>query len=89
MSDASNGQGLIERDHQLSDRFAVAQGGDRLAAEDEVAHRLRFSSTSNFHRFLAFRQGQAVNEPEPVSDQDRRISHPVFISYATRDRSRR
>jgi TIR domain len=27
-----------------------------------------------------------VKEPEPVSDQDRRISHPVFVSYATIDR---
>jgi tetratricopeptide (TPR) repeat protein len=27
-----------------------------------------------------------VNEPEPVSDQDRRISRPVFVSYATADR---
>jgi tetratricopeptide (TPR) repeat protein len=29
-----------------------------------------------------------VNEPEPVSDLDRRISRPVFISYATTDRKR-
>jgi len=27
-----------------------------------------------------------VNEPEPVSDQDRRNSRPVFVSYATSDR---
>jgi tetratricopeptide (TPR) repeat protein len=27
-----------------------------------------------------------VNEPEPVSDPDRRISRPVFVSYATTDR---
>ena len=29
-----------------------------------------------------------MNEPEPVSDLDRRISRPVFISYATTDRKR-
>jgi tetratricopeptide (TPR) repeat protein len=28
-----------------------------------------------------------VNEPAPVSDQDRRILHPIFISYATADRA--
>ena len=27
-----------------------------------------------------------MNEPEPVSDQDRRNSRPVFVSYATSDR---
>jgi len=27
-----------------------------------------------------------VNEPESVSDQDRRVSRPVFLSYATSDR---
>jgi len=27
-----------------------------------------------------------VNEPEPVSDQDRRNSRPIFVSYATSDR---
>jgi tetratricopeptide (TPR) repeat protein len=27
-----------------------------------------------------------VNEPEPVSDQDRQNSRPVFVSYATSDR---
>jgi len=31
-------------------------------------------------------RGQAVNEPKPVSDKDRRISHPVFASCATSDR---
>jgi TIR domain-containing protein len=29
-----------------------------------------------------------VNDPEPVSDHDRRISRAVFISYATADRKR-
>ena len=28
-----------------------------------------------------------MNEPAPVSDQDRRILHPIFISYATADRA--
>ena len=28
----------------------------------------------------------AVNDPEPASDQDCRISRPVFVSYATTDR---
>ena len=27
-----------------------------------------------------------MNEPESVSDQDRRVSRPVFLSYATSDR---
>ena len=27
-----------------------------------------------------------MNEPEPVSDQDRRNSRPIFVSYATSDR---
>ena len=27
-----------------------------------------------------------MNEPESVTDQDRRISRPVFVSYATKDR---
>ena len=27
-----------------------------------------------------------MNEPEPASDKHRRISHPVFASYATSDR---
>lgn len=29
-----------------------------------------------------------MNEPEPVSDNDRRLSRPVFISYATTDRKK-
>lgn len=28
-----------------------------------------------------------MNEPAPVSDQDRRILHPIFVSYATADRA--
>jgi len=28
-----------------------------------------------------------VNKPEPVNDPDRRILHPIFISYATADRA--
>ncbi|MGH6910393.1 MAG: TIR domain-containing protein, partial [Phenylobacterium sp.] len=28
-----------------------------------------------------------MNDPEPVSEQDRRILHPIFISYATADRA--
>jgi tetratricopeptide (TPR) repeat protein len=29
-----------------------------------------------------------VNEPEPLSEQHRRVSRPVFVSYATADRKR-
>ncbi|MEA3057535.1 MAG: hypothetical protein QOF34_350, partial [Sphingomonadales bacterium] len=29
-----------------------------------------------------------MNEPEPISDLDRRLSRPVFVSYATADRKR-
>jgi tetratricopeptide (TPR) repeat protein len=48
---------------------------------------LRFSSASIFHTLSVLRQGErAVNEPESVSDQDRRVSRPIFISYATADR---
>ena len=31
-------------------------------------------------------RGQAVNDPESIGDKDRRVSRPVFVSYATADR---
>lgn len=47
---------------------------------------MSFSPATIFFSFSDVRQGASLNEPEAIRDDDRQVSRPVFLSYATADR---